>query len=136
MLKKLNPLSAKAKRFSPWRYGLKLGIAAALLVWWWLQNQREEEVKVADKRVVLPPDEGKTTPAPKAEAVPSEPDDLTRIDGVGPKYASVLMDVGVTTFAQLAKMKPEEAQEIFRAATGRAPDPTSWIEQAAAVLSQ
>jgi len=127
-----SPFSARRKRFSPWRYGLKLGLAAALFVWWWLQNQREEDVEVTETRVVLPPDDAMPAPAPaaKPKAPTAEPDDLTRIDGIGPKYASVLADAGVTTFAKLAKMKPDIVQEIFRTATGRAPDPSDWIDQA------
>lgn len=123
---------ARRKRFSPWRYGLKLGLAAALVVWWWLQNQREEQVETMETRVVLPPDEGKPAPTPAAEskAPPVEPDDLTSIDGIGPKYAAVLRDAGLTSFAQLAKMNPEEIKEIFRAATGRTPNPSDWIKQA------
>jgi len=131
MLKKLYPLSARKKRFSPWRYGLKLGLAAALIVWWWLQNQEEEESKPTQTRVVLPPDDAKPKPLAKPKAKPVEPDDLARIDGIGPKYASVLKAAGVTTFVKLAKMKPEEVQEIFRGATGRVPDPSDWIKQAA-----
>ncbi|MBC8496321.1 MAG: DUF4332 domain-containing protein [Chloroflexi bacterium] len=72
-------------------------------------------------------------PSAKPKLPPSEPDDLAQIDGIGPKYAAVLMDAGVKSFAQLAQMKPEEVQEIIRAATGRAPDPANWIEQAASL---
>ncbi len=126
--------SAKRKRFSPWRYGLKLGLAAAMIVWWWLQNQRQEEVEKPDTRVVLPPDEAKPVPklapAKKPKASPAVPDDLTQIDGIGPKYAAVLADAGVVTFAKLGKMEPADVQEIFRASTGRAPDPSDWIKQA------
>ncbi len=126
--------SARRKRFSPWRYGLKLGLAAAMVVWWWLQNQRQEEVEKPDSRVVLPPDEvepaSKHVPAAKPKAASVEPDDLTSIDGIGPKYAAVLAEAGVATFTKLAQMKPTDVQEIFRAATGRAPDPSDWIKQA------
>ncbi len=121
--------SARRKRFSPWRFGLKLGLAAALLVWWWLQNQRERDAETTGTRLVLPPDEGE----PAAPPPPVEPDDLTRIEGIGPKYASVLVEAGLTTFAQLAEMKPAQLQEIIRAATGRAPDPEGWIRQAASL---
>ena len=56
--------SARRKRFSPWRYGLKLGLAAAMIVWWWLQNQRQEDVEKPETRVVLPPDEEKPAAKP------------------------------------------------------------------------
>lgn len=130
-----SPFSARRKRFSPWRYGLKLGLAVAMIVWWWLQNQRQDDVKISESRVVLPPDESKPKEAlktvTKSEASAATPDDLTQIEGVGPKYAAVLQEAGVISYAQLAKMKPGDIQDIFRAATGRAPNPSDWIKQAA-----
>ncbi len=137
MFAKFNILSARRKRFSPWWFGLKLGMIGAIVVWWWLQEQEQEKPKTVEiKRVVLPDDD--VEPAapepekPKAKAKPKtvEPDDLTAIDGIGPKYAAVLNEAGVATFAQLAKMDANPIRNIFRDAVGRAPDPTGWIEQA------
>jgi small subunit ribosomal protein S2 len=143
MFAKINPLSAKRKRFSPWWFGLKLGFLVAIVVWWWLQDQDEMLQPVKEKSIVLPPEKKKTlqpdkkVPAPKAKPKPvvADPDDLTKIDGIGPKYAKVLLDADVTTYAQLAAMDAETVQNIFRVATGRAPDPTSWIEQAGLIAS-
>ncbi len=58
-------------------------------------------------------------PAAKAEpepapAEPSEPDDLTLIEGIGPKSAQALIESGVTSFAQMAQMAPEELERIIR----------------------
>lgn len=126
--------SARRKRFSAWRYGLNLGLAAAVIIWWWLQNQRQENVNKSETRVILPPDEeklaAKPVPAAKPKAPPAGPDDLTSIDGIGPKYAAVLAEAGVDTFGKLAEMAAADVHEIFRAATGRTPDPSDWIKQA------
>lgn len=60
---------------------------------------------------------------------PNEPDDLKRIEGIGPKIASVLAEDGVTTFAQLAAMTPDQIREIL---TGKVRlfNPDTWPEQA------
>jgi predicted flap endonuclease-1-like 5' DNA nuclease len=61
------------------------------------------------------------------------PDDLTRIEGIGPKMAQVLGEAGITTFVQLAATTPARLREILDAAGNRYRmiDPGSWPEQAA-----
>jgi len=69
--------------------------------------------------------------APEAAAVP---DDLKRIEGIGPKLSSVLQGAGISTFAQLAAAGPERLAQILEAADPRLlrlADPTTWPEQAA-----
>jgi predicted flap endonuclease-1-like 5' DNA nuclease len=72
--------------------------------------------------------------APKYVGVPDSPqaDDLTKIEGIGPKIAQVLADAGITTFAALASTSPERLREILNAAGSRyrITDPTTWPEQA------
>ena len=57
-------------------------------------------------------------------------DDLTRIEGIGPKISRTLLDAGVTTFAQLAALTPEQISEMLRAAKIRLAATDSWPEQA------
>ena len=66
--------------------------------------------------------------------LPAEPDDLKRIEGIGPKLSSVLQEAGILTYAQLAGATPEQLTEILEAANPRLPSlahPASWPEQAA-----
>ncbi|MEZ4636561.1 MAG: hypothetical protein R2873_11970 [Caldilineaceae bacterium] len=68
---------------------------------------------------------------PAAEPIePGEPDDLKRIEGIGPKISSVLAEDGIITFAQLAAMTPDQIREVL---TGRVRlfNPDTWPEQAA-----
>ncbi|MEO9020636.1 MAG: 50S ribosomal protein L17 [Ginsengibacter sp.] len=60
-----------------------------------------------------------------------EGDDLTKIEGIGPKAAEVLVEAGITTFAKLAESKAEDIKEILEKSEGHfnAQDPTSWAEQ-------
>ena len=64
------------------------------------------------------------------EMVPSEPDDLEMIEGIGPKIAGLLNAAGITTFAQLAEADLTRVQTILDAANLRLADPTTWAEQA------
>jgi large subunit ribosomal protein L21 len=60
-------------------------------------------------------------------------DDLTRIEGIGPKIAAVLTQNGVSTFAQLADTAPEKITEMLKASGGRfgMARPETWPQQAA-----
>jgi len=65
-------------------------------------------------------------PAKKASV---KPDDLTKIEGIGPKIASTLTTAGVATFADLAKTSSEKIAEIITDVRG-SHDPTTWPKQA------
>lgn len=60
-------------------------------------------------------------------------DDLTVIDGIGPKVSSVLRSAGITSFSKLAEREPEEIRGILVAENPRLTrltDPSTWHEQA------
>ncbi len=57
-------------------------------------------------------------------------DDLTRIEGVGPKIAGVLNSGGVTSFAQLGEMTPDQVSEILVQNGLGSHNPTTWPLQA------
>lgn len=65
----------------------------------------------------------------KATAVATEPDDLTTVKGIGPTFARRLQEAGVTSFAALAALSPERAQEITGAANWQA-DTADWVVEA------
>jgi large subunit ribosomal protein L21 len=68
--------------------------------------------------------------APVAKAAP---DDLVKIEGIGPKINDLLVKAGITTFAQLAVTPVEKIKEILKAGGNRfaSHDPSTWAEQAA-----
>lgn len=83
-----------------------------------------------------------TDNAPAVEAVAPEAtpvatksagDDLTLIEGIGPKIAELLNNAGITTFAQLADAEDETVQQVLTEAGPRfnIHDATTWNEQAA-----
>jgi large subunit ribosomal protein L17 len=69
-----------------------------------------------------------TAPAPKATGG----DNLTLIEGIGPKAAEVLTAGGIDSFATLAATSAEKVKEILEAANARVGhlDPTTWAQQA------
>ena len=59
-----------------------------------------------------------------------QPDDLTIIEGIGPKINQLLQAAGIQTFAQLADSSTESLKAILEPAGLRLIDPSSWTEQA------
>ncbi|MCY7349956.1 MAG: DUF4332 domain-containing protein [Cytophagaceae bacterium] len=59
-------------------------------------------------------------------------DDLAKVEGIGPKIAELLVNDGITTFAQLAATPVERIQEILDAAGSAytVHDPATWPKQA------
>ncbi|MEZ5651126.1 MAG: DUF4332 domain-containing protein [Burkholderiaceae bacterium] len=59
-------------------------------------------------------------------------DDLTRIEGVGPKIAELLQAAGIRSFADLAAADTDRLKSILTDAGSRfaAHDPGTWAEQA------
>ncbi len=68
----------------------------------------------------------------KAAAKKSAKDDLTKIEGIGPKAAEALTAAGVATYADLAKSTVKAVQKILDESDGRfgAMDPGTWPKQA------
>lgn len=85
------------------------------------QQLAELETELAEVRTVLAHE----------TADPGEPDDLARIEGIGPKIASVLNEAGIHTFARLARTPVERLQGILEAAgLARLATPATWPQQA------
>ena len=67
-----------------------------------------------------------TAPSPVAAAT----DDLTKIEGIGPKIAEHLATAGITTFAQLTQASAAELKDFLAAGGFDSQDPTTWADQA------
>jgi predicted flap endonuclease-1-like 5' DNA nuclease len=57
-------------------------------------------------------------------------DDLTVIEGIGPKISQLLSGAGITRYAQLAIADPEQLDEIISRAGLHMADVSSWPDQA------
>ena len=67
-----------------------------------------------------------------AKAPVAKADDLTIVEGIGPKIAEVLTAAGIATYAELAKTDAEKVKEILTEAGSNfnTADPSTWAEQA------
>lgn len=81
--------------------------------------------KEAKKEVAKPVAE---KPAAK-KATTAKADDLKKIEGIGPKIASTLVEAGISTFAELAKTEPAKISEIIAEVRGKHVTDT-WPAQA------
>ncbi len=119
------------------------GVFFIVLVLWRLSKRSSREQDVAFIEIEAQPPEpevGAPPTAPRAGAEDQEqeplavPDDLKRIEGIGPKLSRVLQEAGIETFAQLAAASPDRLAQILEAADPRLlrlADPTTWPEQSA-----
>ncbi len=85
---------------------------------------KKEEEKAVEKKA-----EKAEKPAKKEAA---KADDLTKVEGIGPKAAEAIVNSGIATYAELAKADPEKIKEILTEASSNLAhlDPTSWPKQA------
>ncbi|GGI56096.1 50S ribosomal protein L21 [Winogradskyella haliclonae] len=71
----------------------------------------------------------KAAAKPAAKKATGKADDLKKIEGIGPKIASTLVEAGIATFADLAKAKPAKISEIIAGVRGNHVTDT-WPKQA------
>ncbi len=90
---------------------------------------KAEKPHTAPKAAAPAPAKETKKAAPKSDA---KADDLKKIEGVGPKIASLLAEGGLETFAKVADASADQIKEILLAAGNRYKmhDPTTWPAQA------
>jgi len=110
------------------------------------KQDKEDDAKVAEEAPKAKPAveavkeepvkaEAKQEEAPKkeeAKAGKDQADDLTKIEGIGPKAAEALENAGLGTYEALAGGDPEKIKELLTEASSRLAhlDPGSWPKQA------
>ncbi|MEL6151437.1 MAG: ATP synthase F1 subunit gamma, partial [Chloroflexota bacterium] len=86
------------------------------------------EKSMAQKSTPVEPD---TIPAAVSAPVVSEPDDLTKVEGIGPKMSGALNDAGIDTYQKLAEASEDDIRKAIEDAGMRlAPGLDTWPEQA------
>ena len=84
------------------------------------ENARSEARRVAEA----------ATPTATGQAAPAKMDDLTIIEGIGPKIAGILKQAGISTFAQLASTEAPVLDKLLKENGLQFTKPQSWAEQA------
>jgi len=97
-----------------------------------LAKRQKSRAAQADEDTSAQGDGAQHSAETKTEAQPAaKPDDLTKIEGIGPKISGVLKEAGLMTFAQLSQTEPARIKQILNDANlRRLHDPTTWPEQA------
>ena len=100
---------------------------------WWLARRREAPPEAIElMRIDVGEEAGPVVEPPQPEMeVPQPTDDLTVIEGVGPKVAALLEDDGVRTYGALAAADVGHLRQMLRRARLPFVDPETWPEQAA-----
>lgn len=79
----------------------------------------------------IPAPEATVVEAPKRSKKPTAGDDLTVIEGIGPKMAGALVAAGIDTYAKLSESTEEQIHAAIEAAGLRfAPSIPTWAKQA------
>ena len=100
---------------------------------WILIRSGKKDVDVLDEVLAKPEPEfdGKAEAEIRHKDEAASPEDLKRIEGIGPKIADILNAKGITNFSQLAAAEVSTLKQILEdEGLGALSDPTTWPEQA------
>ena len=95
-------------------------------------EQEDEETEV-DGTVPVETEKPSEEAEPATEETPvatEQPDDLTKIEGIGPVIATTLVNGGINTYAKLADASVEDIQSMIEGVRG-SHDAGTWPEQSA-----
>ena len=111
----------KTDNLFAWSIGLAFAfIITAGLVLWFFQQKKVE--RTTYKKI--------KEPEKIEEPPPPEPDDLTRLEGIGPKINAVIQEADISTYTQLAKTEVSQLREILKDSGLSRFNPETWPEQA------
>lgn len=143
--------SAAEEEGNPWLLWVFVVVALVafviFLIGWWRRDEGEGAGETAtppaEPQVAIPAAEEAKAVTVEASLVeeaadataspPPAPDDLKRIEGIGPKISSVLQAAGIATFAQLAEADSKQLEKILEEENPnllRLANPGTWPEQA------
>ena len=116
-----------------WTIGL-----VALAVFFWLWSRREalaekdaDAADAAEEAVQEAEDLMKRTVVRRDANAAADPDNLTRINGIGAVFQTVLNEAGIRTYARLAQVSVEELEAIIEASGRSRPGRLeTWPQQA------
>lgn len=114
-------ITAQQFGVSDWVWIIVFMLVLALV--WWLLSRSTRQSEVEESEIEIQVAEVQTTDV-------SHVDDLTRIEGIGPKINSLLQEAGISSFAQLADTDVSKLDEILNTAGITIADPKTWPEQA------
>lgn len=113
----------------------RIGLIAMVgLAWWWLSRNRKENITQQVQLEITVPvletddlesedlstidltESSEEITSKAGQSIPTKPDDLKRLFGIGPKVSEVFQSIGISTFSQLSKMDSSQIQKILEEA--------------------
>ena len=88
-----------------------------VVIGWWTTRNKGEQAEA--------PVEAQAAPM-----VETPSDDLTRLEGIGPKVATILNEAGIHSFSDLANANAADVDKVLDAHSLQMMDSEGWIEQA------
>jgi len=96
-----------------------------------IEEAVEDTAEAVEETVEVVEEEAEDVAETVEEVASDEPDDLSKIEGIGPVYQTLLKDAGVATYAAIASKSQEELEKIITDAGKRRPASIeTWAEQA------
>jgi len=100
-----------------WLWYVIVAVLLLIVVWWLFSRRKTDSLEARTEKSVS---QNERTSA----------DDLTKLEGIGPKVAKVLNDAEITTFDDLARAKAGDVKSVLNEAGLQMMNPEGWIEQA------
>ena len=113
-----------------WLVWVALAIFFIMVILGWLASSKGWLKKEEEPQPVAHGHDEHADAQPAHAEHTSEPDNLTHLEGIGPKVAGVLAGIGITTFKALAHADYAKVKAALDAAGYKYMDPAGWIEQA------
>lgn len=121
---------------------LGIGLGVSAVVGWLLLRENKRQDSDASVTVTSQRRQSGTTESPQIvlpldtleEEEAGQADDLTEINGIGPRFAEALQALGITRFEQLSEQDSEtlaERMNAYVSITAQRIDDKDWIGQAA-----
>ncbi len=116
--------------------GVVFGALFSLIVYLFRETDKQKKLTSYSSepidKIKLP----ETTPLVTEQVLEEEEeenkiDDLQKIEGIGPKISSILIQNQITTFKKLSEKTVDQLKIILSDANIRIADPATWPEQAA-----
>ncbi len=123
---------AGARAGIPWWVWIILILILLVILWFWFGRDEEESSEMETPMESVP----QKASMPSEAAVEADieqaltPDDLKKIEGIGPKVASLLNQAGIMTFQQVVDAGAEKLESILDQAGLQMIDADTWPEQA------
>lgn len=101
-----------------WIILLILGLVLLGVITWWLfRRVNQMQIEALDE-------------TPTRRRGDTREDDLTKIEGIGPKVEQVLKNAGIRNYEALSAADAEQVKSVLYAAGLQMMNPQGWIEQA------